>query len=56
MTSKAQQTCQYLLPGKPTTQHFTTAQQADYVKAAQLSVQPCWPAPGQANKGLPIND
>jgi hypothetical protein len=32
---KAQQTCQKYLPKSPAAQHFTTAQQADYVKAAQ---------------------
>jgi hypothetical protein len=31
----AQAACQHLLPGKPTAQHFSTAQQADYVKAAR---------------------
>jgi hypothetical protein len=30
-----QAACQHLLPGKPTAQHFSTAQQADYVKASQ---------------------
>ncbi len=31
---RAQAACQHLLPGRPTAQHFTTAQQADYVKAS----------------------
>jgi hypothetical protein len=31
----AQVACQHLLPVKPTAQSFTTAQQADYLKAAQ---------------------
>lgn len=31
----AQAACQHLLPVKPTSQNFTTAQQADYLKAAQ---------------------
>ncbi len=31
----AQAACQHLLPVKPTAQNFTTAQQADYLKAAQ---------------------
>jgi hypothetical protein len=31
---RAQAACQHLLPARPTAQHFTTAQQADYVKAS----------------------
>lgn len=31
----AQAACQHLLPVRPTAQNFTTAQQADYLKAAQ---------------------
>ena len=32
---KASLTCQHYLPKRPTSQNFTTAQEADYLKAAQ---------------------